>query len=67
MGDKSVKSSEKYGSIKPNAFTLITLQWRTWSADVFQVQINPFLLQNAFHFVKSYIKTNDDEKVKDIT
>ena len=67
VDEESVKNFEKYVSIKPNAYTLITSQWKTWSTNVYQVQINPFSNQDAFLFAKSNIKTNDEEKLKEIT
>ena len=67
VDDESVKTFQKYVSNKKNAFTLVTSQWKSWSMDVNQVQINSFSHQNAFLFMKKYIKTKDDEKLKEIT
>ena len=67
VDDESVKTFEKYVSNKKNAFTLVTSQWKSWSMDVNQVQIDSFSHQNSFLFMKKYIKTNDDEKLKEIT
>ena len=67
VDDESVKNFEKYVSNKQNAFTLVTSQWKTWSANVHQVQINPFSHQDAFLFMKRDIITTDDEKLKEIT
>ena len=67
VDDESVKTFEKYVSNKKNAFTLVTSQWKLWSMDVNQVQINSFSHQKAFLFIKKYIKTKDDEKLKEIT
>ena len=67
VDDESLKNFEKYVSIKPNAFTLVTSQWKSWSANFNQVQINPFSQHDAFLFMKRNIKTNDEAKLKIIT
>ena len=64
---ESVKNFEKYVSNKKNAFTLITSQWKSWSTGVNQVQINSFSHQDAFLYMKKHIKTNYEEKLKEIT
>ena len=64
---ESVVNFEKFVSTKPNAFTLVTSQWKKWSANAHQIQINTFSPQDAFDFMKTNIKTNDDKKVKEIT
>ena len=43
------------------------MQWKSWPTDVNQVQINSFSHQDAFLFMKTNIKINDDEKLKEIT
>ena len=66
VDDASVKNFEKCVSNKQNAFTLVTSQWKTWSANVHQVQINPFSHQDALVFMKRDIKTTDDDRLKEI-
>ena len=67
VDDQSVKNFEKYLSNKKNAFTLVTSQWKSWSMDVNQVQINSFSHQDAYLFMKRNIKTNEKEKLKELT
>ena len=70
VDDESVKDFKKYVSFKKNAFTLVTSQWKSWSTDVNQVQINSFSKHDAFLFTKINVKqilTNDDQKLKEIT
>ena len=67
VDDESVKLFKKYASNKKNAYTLVTSQWKSWSTDVNQVQINPFSKHDAFLYIKANIKTNDEEKLKEIT
>ena len=67
VDSESVKNFEKYVSFKKNAHTLVTSQWKSWSTDVNQVQVNPFSKQDALLYTKTNIKTNDEEKLKEIT
>ena len=54
---ESVMNFEKYVSIKPNAFTLVTSLSKKWSANAYQIQINPFSPQDALLLMKTNIKT----------
>ena len=67
VDDDSVKNFEKYVSIKTTAYTLVTSQLKNWTANVHQVQINPFSNQDAFLFMKRDLKTINEEKLKEIT
>ena len=67
VDDESVKNFEKYVSNKKTAYTLVTSQSKSWSSDVNQVQVNPFSKHDAFLFIKTNLKTNDEEKLKEIT
>ncbi|XP_065653161.1 uncharacterized protein LOC136080447 [Hydra vulgaris] len=56
VDDESVRNLEMYISKKPNSFTLVTSQWRTWSNNVNQIFIDVFSDEDAFAYVKNNIK-----------
>ncbi|XP_047137231.1 uncharacterized protein LOC105844028 isoform X1 [Hydra vulgaris] len=64
VDDESVRYLEMYISKKPNAFTLITSQWRTWSNNVNKMFIDVFSSEEAFAYVKNNIKENTDENIR---
>ncbi|XP_065657940.1 uncharacterized protein LOC136082480 isoform X2 [Hydra vulgaris] len=66
VDDESVKSLEMYISTKPNSFTLITSQWRTWSNKVNKVFIDVFSSEEAFAYVKNNIKEYSDKNIKNL-
>ncbi|XP_065652681.1 uncharacterized protein LOC136079942 isoform X2 [Hydra vulgaris] len=66
VDDKSIKNLEIYISRKPNSFTLITSQWRTWSNNVNQMIIDAFSAEDAFEYVKTNIKENTDENIRNL-
>nr|XP_047137395.1 uncharacterized protein LOC124813903 [Hydra vulgaris] len=53
--DESVKNLAMYISRKPNSFTLITSQWRTWSKNVNKIHIDVFSSKEAFAYAIKYI------------
>ncbi|XP_065682250.1 uncharacterized protein LOC136095486 [Hydra vulgaris] len=63
VNDESVKNLSIYISRKPNSFTLITSQWRTWSNKVKKMLVDVFSPEEAFAYVKSRITENSDEKM----
>ncbi|XP_065643631.1 uncharacterized protein LOC136075168 isoform X9 [Hydra vulgaris] len=66
VDDESVKNLSMYISRKPNSFTLITSQWRTWSNNVNKMLVDVFTPEDAFAYVKNDIKENSDEKVRNL-
>ncbi|XP_047127873.1 uncharacterized protein LOC124808724 [Hydra vulgaris] len=64
VDDESVRNLGMFISKKPNSFTLITTQWRTWSNKVNQMLIDGFSSEEAFEYVKNSIKKNTDENIK---
>ncbi|XP_047131481.1 uncharacterized protein LOC124810518 [Hydra vulgaris] len=66
VDDKSVKNLSIYISRKPNSFTLITSQWRTWTNDVNKIHVDIFSLEEALAYVKNNIKENTDENIKNL-
>ncbi|XP_065656661.1 uncharacterized protein LOC136082038 [Hydra vulgaris] len=55
-----------YISRKPNSFTLITSQWRTWSNNVNKILVDVFSSEEAFAYVKNNIKENTDENIRNL-
>ncbi|XP_065683275.1 uncharacterized protein LOC136096066 [Hydra vulgaris] len=66
VDDESVKNLAMYISRKPNSFTLITSQWRTWSNNVNKIHVDVFSCKEAFTYVKNSIIENTDEKIKNL-
>ncbi|XP_065682970.1 uncharacterized protein LOC124809894 isoform X3 [Hydra vulgaris] len=66
VDDESVKNLSMYISRKPNSFTLITSQWRTWSNNVNKVLVDVFSSEEAFAYVKNNVKENSDENIKNL-
>ncbi|XP_065645182.1 uncharacterized protein LOC136075584 isoform X2 [Hydra vulgaris] len=64
VDDESVKNLSMYISRKPNSFTLITTQWRTWSNNVNKMLVDVFSSEEAFSYVKNGIKENTDENIR---
>ncbi|XP_065645170.1 uncharacterized protein LOC136075580 [Hydra vulgaris] len=64
VDDESVKNLSMYISRKPNSFTLITSQWRTWSNNVNKMLVDVFSSEEAFSYVKNDIKENADENIR---
>ncbi|XP_047124514.1 uncharacterized protein LOC105845498 [Hydra vulgaris] len=60
VDDESVRNLEMYISKKPNSFTLVTSQWRTWSNNVNQMFIDVFSAEDAFAYVKNNIKETNE-------
>ncbi|XP_065659074.1 uncharacterized protein LOC136083586 isoform X2 [Hydra vulgaris] len=63
VDDESVKGLNMYFSRKANSYTLITSQWRTWSNNVNKMFIDVFSYEDAFTYVKNYIKDYADENI----
>ncbi|XP_047123559.1 uncharacterized protein LOC124806562 [Hydra vulgaris] len=55
-----------YISNKPNSFTLITSQWRTWSNDVNEMLVDVFSSEEAYVYVKNILKGNADESIRNL-
>ncbi|XP_065652779.1 uncharacterized protein LOC136080099 [Hydra vulgaris] len=66
VDDRSLKILGIYISRKPNSFTLITSQWRTWSNNVNQMIIDVFSAEDAFEYVKTNIIQNTDENIRNL-
>ncbi|XP_065645128.1 uncharacterized protein LOC136075561 isoform X6 [Hydra vulgaris] len=66
VDDESVKNLSMYISKKPNSFTLITTQWRTWSNNVNKMLVDVFSSKEAFDYVKSIVKENTDENISNL-
>ncbi|XP_047135996.1 uncharacterized protein LOC105848214 isoform X2 [Hydra vulgaris] len=66
VDDESVKNLAMYISRKPNSFTLITSQWRTWSNNVNKINVDVFSCKEAFAYVKNSIKENSNENIKNL-
>ncbi|XP_065642032.1 uncharacterized protein LOC124815390 isoform X2 [Hydra vulgaris] len=66
VDDESVKNLTIYISKKPDSFTLITSQWRTWSNNVNKMLVDVFTSEEAFAYVKNNIKENPDENIKNL-
>ncbi|XP_065642049.1 uncharacterized protein LOC124815446 isoform X5 [Hydra vulgaris] len=66
VDDESVKNLTIYISKKPDSFTLITSQWRTWSNNVNKMLVDVFTSEEAFAYVKNNIKENADENIKNL-
>nr|XP_047139111.1 uncharacterized protein LOC105845972 [Hydra vulgaris] len=66
IDNESVKNFEMYISRKPNSFTLITTQWRTWSDNVNRMSINVFSREEALVYIENSIKTKKDEKIEEL-
>ncbi|XP_047140235.2 uncharacterized protein LOC124815519 [Hydra vulgaris] len=66
VDDESVKNFSMYISRKPNSFTLITSQWRTWSSNVNKMLVDVFSSEEAFAYVKNNIKENSDGNTRNL-
>ncbi|XP_065643392.1 uncharacterized protein LOC136075082 [Hydra vulgaris] len=66
VDDESVKNLSMYISRKPNSFTLITSQWRTWSNNVNKMLVDVFTSEEAFAYVKNYTKEKSDESIRNL-
>ncbi|XP_065642622.1 uncharacterized protein LOC136074244 [Hydra vulgaris] len=66
VDDESVKNLSMYISRKPNSFTLITSQWRTWSNNVNKMLVDVFSSEEAFAYVKNNIKENSDKNIRNL-
>ncbi|XP_012562553.2 uncharacterized protein LOC105847487 isoform X2 [Hydra vulgaris] len=66
VDDESVRNIRMYISKKPNSFSLITSQWRMWSDSVNQMLIDVFSPEDAFTYIKNNIKTNTEEKLREL-
>ncbi|XP_065674919.1 uncharacterized protein LOC136091375 [Hydra vulgaris] len=66
VDDESVKNLTMYISRKPDSFTLITSQWRTWSNSVNKMLVDVFTLEEAFAYVKNNIKENTDKNIRNL-
>ncbi|XP_047135142.1 uncharacterized protein LOC124812464 isoform X2 [Hydra vulgaris] len=66
VDDESVKNLTMYISRKPDSFTLITSQWRTWSNNVNKMLVDVFTSEEAFAYVKNNIKENADENIRNL-
>ncbi|XP_065645147.1 uncharacterized protein LOC136075563 [Hydra vulgaris] len=66
VDDESVKNLSMYISRKPNSFTLITSQWRTWSNNVNKMLVDVFSSEEAFTYVKNDIKENTYESIRNL-
>ncbi|XP_065656691.1 uncharacterized protein LOC136082047 isoform X2 [Hydra vulgaris] len=66
VDDESVKNLSMYISRKPNSFTLITSQWRTWSNNLNKILVDVFSSEEAFAYVKNNIKENTDENIRNL-
>nr|XP_047129562.1 uncharacterized protein LOC124809493 [Hydra vulgaris] len=66
VDDESIKKFSMYISRKPNSFTLITSQWRTWSNNVNKMLVDVFSSEEAFAYVKNSIKENSDENIRNL-
>ncbi|XP_047134316.1 uncharacterized protein LOC124812183 [Hydra vulgaris] len=66
VDNESVKNLSMYISRKPNSFTLITSQWRTWSNNVNKMYVDVFSFEEAFAYVKNRIKENNDGNIRSL-
>ncbi|XP_065643233.1 uncharacterized protein LOC136074982 [Hydra vulgaris] len=66
VDDESVKNLSMYISRKLNSFTLITSQWRTWSNNVNKMLVDVFSYEEAFAYVKTNTKENNDENIRNL-
>nr|XP_047140032.1 uncharacterized protein LOC124815396 [Hydra vulgaris] len=66
VDDESVKNLTMYISRKPDSFTLITSQWRTWSNNANKILVDVFTSEEAFAYVKNNIKENADENIRNL-
>ncbi|XP_065657914.1 uncharacterized protein LOC100204710 isoform X2 [Hydra vulgaris] len=66
VDDESVKNLKMYISNKPNSFTLITSQWRTWSNNVNKMLVDVFSSEEAYIYVKNNIKDNAVEDIHNL-
>nr|XP_047139979.1 uncharacterized protein LOC124815365 [Hydra vulgaris] len=66
VDDESIKNLTMYISRKPDSFTLITSQWRTWSNNVNKLLVDVFTSEEAFAYVKNNIKKNADENIRNL-
>ncbi|XP_065643712.1 uncharacterized protein LOC136075185 isoform X1 [Hydra vulgaris] len=66
VDDESVKNLSMYISRKPNSFTLITSQWRTWSNNVNKMLVDVFSSEEAFAYVKNNTRENSDESITNL-
>ncbi|XP_065643721.1 uncharacterized protein LOC136075194 isoform X2 [Hydra vulgaris] len=66
VDDESVKNLSMYISRKPNSFTLITSQWRTWSNNVNKMLVDIFSSEEAFAYVKHNTRENSDENIRNL-
>ncbi|XP_065658020.1 uncharacterized protein LOC105846024 isoform X1 [Hydra vulgaris] len=64
VDDESVKNLTMYISKKPNSFTLITSQWRTWSDNVNKILVDVFSSEEALAYVKNSIKEKSNENIQ---
>ncbi|XP_065674127.1 uncharacterized protein LOC136091071 [Hydra vulgaris] len=67
VDNESIKNFRMYISRNSNSFTLITSQWRTWSDNVYQMLIDVFSPNDAFTYIKNNVKTNNEEKLRELT
>nr|XP_047124262.1 uncharacterized protein LOC124806976 [Hydra vulgaris] len=66
VDDESVKNLSMYISRKPNSFTLITSQWKTWSNNVNKMLVDVFSFEEAFAYVKNSIKEINNGNIRNL-
>ncbi|XP_065643245.1 uncharacterized protein LOC136074990 isoform X2 [Hydra vulgaris] len=66
VDDESVKNLSMYISRKPNSFTLITSQWKTWSNNVNKMLVDVFTSEEAFAYVKNNTKEKSHENIRNL-
>ncbi|XP_065642568.1 uncharacterized protein LOC136074192 [Hydra vulgaris] len=66
VDDESVKNLSMYISRKPNSFTLITSQWRTWSNYVNKRLVDVFSSEEAFAYVKNNTRESNEENIRNL-
>nr|XP_047138998.1 uncharacterized protein LOC124814934 [Hydra vulgaris] len=66
IDNESVRNFKIYISTKPKSFTLITTLWRTWSNNVNLMSLDVFSPEDALVYMKNNIKTNSDEKLREL-